>query len=88
MLSRQRANSILKTMGSIDQQDFKDLLSLCLTDEVFKKKFKSALGFDELTADLDSMKLQCKKKDDRIRDLERIQNKRQRDRCFRIRGGI
>ena len=73
MLSRQRANSILKKMGSIDQQDFKDLLSLCLTDEVFKKKIKSELGFDELTADLDATKLACKKKDDRIRDLERIQ---------------
>ena len=64
MLSRQRANSILKKMGSIDQQDFKDLLSLCLTDEVFKKKIKSELGFDELTADLDATKLACKKKDD------------------------
>ena len=60
-------------MGNIDQQDFKDLFTLCLSDEVFKKKVMTDLGFDELTADLDSMKVACKKKDERIKSLERIQ---------------
>ena len=73
MLSRQRLTSILNKMNGIDQQDFKDLLSLCLTDDVFKKKIQSDLGFDQLTADLDSMKVACKKKDERIKELEKIQ---------------
>ena len=72
MLSRQRLTSILKKMN-IDQQDFKDLLSLCLNDDAYKKKIKSDLGFDELTADLDAMKVACKKKDEKIKELERIQ---------------